>query len=301
MTMEHNEETFELWKLPILTPDGIVSGSARSMLTIPADQPICLFGAVVKHYASKQGPAAVLNLNKGSFWVVGDAALVGASLQTWWNEHPSITELSDLSMTSLGVPWDQAVPVADCSLTELPGYIMEGQPRLKLQQTPQLELVSLVATNKFCYAGCALPYCRAKVEQSHVTERDGVTIYQCNAQRPHLCLTYCWRFMCQGLFKLPGKSDEVLTVWLRDPAVAAILRMSADEFSLLSPQQKVDTTTARRCGGTYQATITCERPSGNFNRGNPVLYCSKLVPVAIASAAAPAPAAAAASAPPAPT
>jgi len=287
MELEHNEDTFELWKLPVCTADGIVAASARAMLSIPAEQPICLFGAVVKHYQSKQGPATVLNLNRGSFWVVGDSALVGPGLLTWWSQRPTITDLADVSITSLGVPWDQAVPFADCSLAELPAYIMDGQPRVRLQQPVPLELVSLVATNKFCYAGCAVPFCRAKVEEAHVTERDGFTLYRCNAQRPHLCLTYSWRYMCQGLFKPVGQSDAVLTVWLRDPAVAAILGISADAFSLLTPQQKLETTAARRSGGTYQATITCERPSGTFNRGNPVLYCGKLVPVAGPSAPAP--------------
>lgn len=69
----------------------------------------------------------------------------------------------------------------------------------------------------------------------------------------------------------------MVTLWLRDPAVAEILRMSGDEFSLLSAQEKADTTAARRSGGTYTATITCERPTGDFNGGKPVMYCTKLV------------------------
>jgi hypothetical protein len=230
-------------------------------------------------------------------------------------------ELPDLSITSFGIPWDQAVPVANCALNELAGYVYDEQNRVKLQNTPQMDLVSLVETSKFCTAGCALPYCRAKVreptcqlctylhfwfgvaaeqvEESNVTVREGVTLYKCGAKRPHLCLTFCWRFMCQGQFKLSGQEEvracasrasaasldvhlpgclavQIFTMWLRDPAVATIMRMSGDEFSVLTPQQKVETAAARRSGGTYTASIACERPSGNFNGGKPVLYCTKL-------------------------
>ena len=54
------------------------------------------------------------------------------------------------------------------------------------------------------------------------------------------------------------------------------MRMSGDEFSVLTPQQKIETAAARRSGGTYAASNTCERLSGNFNGGKPVLYCNKL-------------------------
>lgn len=144
------------------------------------------------------------------------------------------------------------MPVASCSVHDLPTYVYDEQTRVKLQDTPpvgrihdlyfdpcsrmcvQLELISLIATNKFCYAGCALPYCRAKVppldsaarlvllhdrvvsqtEHSKVTVRDGVTIYQCNAKRPHRCLTFSWRFMCQAQFKAPELPSQVAPPWL---------------------------------------------------------------------------------------
>jgi hypothetical protein len=77
-------------------------------------------------------------------------------------------ELPDLSITSFGIPWDQAVPVANCALNELAGYVYDEQNRVKLQNTPQMDLVSLVETSKFCTAGCALPYCRAKVRESRL-------------------------------------------------------------------------------------------------------------------------------------
>jgi len=249
--------------------------AAQSVLDVAPEQPICLFGAVLNKYTSKQGPACVMNVNKSSFWVLGDQELVGEHLLSWWRGRPAVTELPDLSITSFGIPWDQAVPVANCAPNELAGYVYDEQNRVKLQNTPQMDLVSLVETSKFCTAGCALPYCRAKVEESNVTVREGVTLYKCGAKRPHLCLTFCWRFMYQGQFKLSGQ-EEIFTMWLRDPAVATIMRMSGDEFSVLTPQQKVETAAARRSGGTYTASIACERPSGNFNGGKPVLYCTKL-------------------------
>ena len=84
--------------------------------------------------------------------------------------------------------------------------------------------------------------------------------------------------MCQGQFKLSGQEEvracasrasaasldvhlpgclavQIFTMWLRDPAVATIMRMSGDEFSVLTPQQKVETAAARRSGGTYTASI----------------------------------------------
>jgi hypothetical protein len=69
---------------------------------------------------------------------------------------------------------------------------------------------------------------------------------------------------------------QIVTLWLRNDPVATILGISGDEFSLLSPQQKADLAQARRTGGNYLATITCERPTGDFNKGQPVLYCSVL-------------------------
>ena len=52
--------------------------------------------------------------------------------------------------------------------------------------------------------------------------------------------------------------------------------MTGDEFSLLSASDKIDVAQQHRSGGRYLATVCCERPSGDFNKGQPVLYCSKL-------------------------
>ena len=131
-----------------------------------------------------------------------------------------------------------------------------------------------------------------QVLKENVTVAHDITLYKCSAARPHRCATFCWRFMSQAQFRLAKvrrltrcvswstlfsvQDDRVLTFWLRDAAVAAILGMSADDFSLLTPAAQQETVAARRSGGQYLGSITCERPSGDFNKGKPVLYCSKL-------------------------
>ena len=169
----------------------------------------------------------------------------------------------------------------------------------------QMELVALMGCKNFASACCGLPFCRAKVRcrppcagfvttrlqvlQENVTVSNGITLYKCSASRPHRCSTFSWRFMSQAQFRhvsprsltlssslVVVQGEQTLTCWLRDAAVAAILGMSADEFSLLSATDQQDTVAARRSGGQYMASVTCERPTGDFNRGKPVLYCTKL-------------------------
>jgi hypothetical protein len=48
-------------------------------------------GAVLNKYTSKQGPACVMNVNKSSFWVLGDQELVGEHLLSWWRGRPAVT------------------------------------------------------------------------------------------------------------------------------------------------------------------------------------------------------------------
>jgi hypothetical protein len=62
-------------------------------------------------------------------------------------------------------------------------------------------------------------------------------------------------------------------------AVETILGISGDEFSLLSAEDKLDVAQQHRSGGRYLATVCCERPTGDFNKGQPVLYCSRLTRV----------------------
>jgi len=60
--------------------------------------------------------------------------------------------------------------------------------------------------------------------------------------------------------------------------VAAIFGVTGDEFSILTPDQKLNLATSKRSGGRFLATIVCERPTGDFTKGRPVLYCGRLEP-----------------------
>jgi hypothetical protein len=69
---------------------------------------------------------------------------------------------------------------------------------------------------------------------------------------------------------------QIVTLWLRNEAVETIMGLTGDEFSLLSADDKIDIAQQHRSGGHYRATVCCERPTGDFNKGQPVLYCSQL-------------------------
>jgi len=275
LELEGDDGPFDQFKVPVCTPDGVISTSSRVPLNIPADSAICVFGASLRHYHTKIGDASVLNLGKSAFWIVGDADLLPADLKEWWSTRPAITELVDLSLTSFGVNYEAALPSVDCDPMQLAEHVSADVPRLRQEHKEKMELVSLMGCKNFASACCGLPFCRAKVLKENVTVAHDITLYKCSAARPHRCATFCWRFMSQAQFRL-AKDDRVLTFWLRDAAVAAILGMSADDFSLLTPAAQQETVAARRSGGQYLGSITCERPSGDFNKGKPVLYCSKL-------------------------
>jgi len=242
-------------------------------LDIPADSPICVFGAALRHYHTKGGDACVLNLGRSAFWVAGDAELLSADLRDWWSTRPAVTDLNDLSLTSFGINFDRNLPTVGGDVLQLGEHVSDDTPRVRHQEKIQMELVALMGCKNFASACCGLPFCRAKVLQENVTVSNGITLYKCSASRPHRCSTFSWRFMSQAQFR---HGEQTLTCWLRDAAVAAILGMSADEFSLLSATDQQDTVAARRSGGQYMASVTCERPTGDFNRGKPVLYCTKL-------------------------
>jgi len=85
--------------------------------------------------------------------------------------------------------------------------------------------------------------------------------------------------MTQGQFLVRNdKTGRPCTLWLRNDAVAAIFGATGDEFSILTPQEQLDLATTKRSGGRFLATIICERATGDFNKGRPVLYCSRLDP-----------------------